>query len=260
MDCKNCGIQLSENQEYCNECGAKVVAARLTFKNIWEELADKFFNIDSTLLQTFKKLFSKPEEVIDGYVNGVRKKYINPISYIAISLTLSGILVFVIKNFYPDVMDYTAMYGQSKSAFSEKYAQFSLDYSSLFYIVMIPGFSCIAWLLFLGKKYNLVEHFVFQAYTSAQYSITSFFFSLVVIVFLNPKAYLYYSLSLFLLWFIYDAYCYKKVFKLSLWGVVWRGFLAIPLAYFFLTMVGVAIIIVLVLTGTLTLADFAPQP
>ena len=81
MECKNCSNQLSTNSDFCNSCGAKVIRNRLTLKNIFEHIIETFFNYDNKLLRTFIDLFKKPEKVIDGYINGVRKRYVNPISY-----------------------------------------------------------------------------------------------------------------------------------------------------------------------------------
>ncbi|MGB3152312.1 MAG: DUF3667 domain-containing protein [Maribacter sp.] len=37
--------------------------------------------MDNTFLKTLLHLLIKPEIVVDGYIGGIRKKYLNPISY-----------------------------------------------------------------------------------------------------------------------------------------------------------------------------------
>ena len=93
MQCKNCGNQLRTDYSYCPNCGAKVIRNRITVKNLWFDIVDRYFNLDNTFLKTFLHLFTKPQIVIEGYINGIRRKYLNPISYLGISLTLSGFLV-----------------------------------------------------------------------------------------------------------------------------------------------------------------------
>lgn len=81
MDCKNCNIPLTVTDDFCRSCGAKVIRNRLTLKNLFAHITETFFNYDNKLLKTILHLFTKPDYVIDSYVKGVRKKYINPISF-----------------------------------------------------------------------------------------------------------------------------------------------------------------------------------
>ena len=89
MNCKNCNLLISDKDNFCNSCGAKVIRNRLTIKSLFEDFSEQFLNYDNKFLQTFLHLFTKPEVVIDGYINGTRKKYVNVISYFAIALTLA---------------------------------------------------------------------------------------------------------------------------------------------------------------------------
>ena len=90
MNCKNCKTELSIDSSYCNTCGGRVVRNRLTFRNLFEHITETFFNFDNKLLRTFIDLFTKPERVIAGYISGVRRQYVNPISYLALVLTIGG--------------------------------------------------------------------------------------------------------------------------------------------------------------------------
>jgi len=56
------------------------------------------------------QLFKAPEDVIVGYINGVQKKYINPISFFGLALTLSGLSIFIIKKFYIQHLDFSEMF------------------------------------------------------------------------------------------------------------------------------------------------------
>ena len=59
-----------------------------------------FFSVDNKLLKTFLHLFSKPEAVIVGFIEGTRKKYINVVQYFAIALTLIGLQVFLMEKVF----------------------------------------------------------------------------------------------------------------------------------------------------------------
>ncbi|WP_297793856.1 DUF3667 domain-containing protein [uncultured Eudoraea sp.] len=81
MECKNCGTTLNEDVNYCSNCGARIIRKRLTFKNLSHDLIERYFDLDNTFLRTFIHMFTKPEQVIEGYISGIRRKYLNPISY-----------------------------------------------------------------------------------------------------------------------------------------------------------------------------------
>ena len=64
-------------------------------RSIAADINEQFLNIDNKFLKTFFHLFTKPDVVIGGFINGTRKKYINVIQYLAISLTLLGVQLFI---------------------------------------------------------------------------------------------------------------------------------------------------------------------
>ncbi len=94
MTCKNCDARLRTDYLYCPACGAKVIRNRITIKNLWTDFLERYFNLDNTFIRTLVHLTTKPEVVIEGYLQGIRRKYLNPISYMGIAITLSGLIVF----------------------------------------------------------------------------------------------------------------------------------------------------------------------
>jgi hypothetical protein len=100
MNCKNYNKVLVDSQKYCDECGAKIIQNRLTPKVIAAQINEQFLSIDNKLLKTFIDLFKRPEVVINGYINGTRKRYIDVLQYFAVSLTLAGIQVFLMTTFF----------------------------------------------------------------------------------------------------------------------------------------------------------------
>jgi hypothetical protein len=106
MNCKNCHTELISDSDFCNRCGSKVIRNRLTFKNLFEHFSDTFFNYDNKLLRTFIDLFIRPEVVIGGYIDGIRKRYVNPISYFGLAITFSGLYLLILNKFYPEALDF----------------------------------------------------------------------------------------------------------------------------------------------------------
>ena len=97
MECKNCQFSIAPNENYCPRCGARVIRNRLTIRNILEDIYEQHLNLDNRLLLTIAHMFTKPGVVIIGYLHGMRKRYLNPVSYLGLAITLSGIVVLVIK-------------------------------------------------------------------------------------------------------------------------------------------------------------------
>ncbi|WP_121665647.1 DUF3667 domain-containing protein [Mesonia aquimarina] len=104
MNCKNCEKQLLGADSYCNQCGAKVIRQRLTLRNVGEEFVNIFLNVDNTFLKTFLQMLINPHLVILDYISGIRKKYLNVISYFTIALTLAGLQLFILRKFYPEAL------------------------------------------------------------------------------------------------------------------------------------------------------------
>ena len=77
MNCKNCNKPLNAIQKFCDDCGAKIIQNRLTPKVLAAQVNEQFISIDNKFLRTFIDLFKNPEIVIDGYINGTRKKHID---------------------------------------------------------------------------------------------------------------------------------------------------------------------------------------
>ena len=103
MNCKNCKDPLEENALFCDNCGAKVITGRITFKLLVVELFTNVFGIDSKFFLTLKKMFFAPDEVINEYLDGIRKRYVNPFGFLAVGAALS----LIVFNYYSD--DYKIM-------------------------------------------------------------------------------------------------------------------------------------------------------
>lgn len=218
MKCKNCTNSIVNYTKFCANCGARIIGNRLTFKFFFQEFLAKVLSIDNKLLKTFWHLIVKPDYVIKSYIDGVRKKYIEPFSYLLISITLSGITIFLMRENAVDVLDELNQ-GQNEK-FREAYKSIMntmYDFNSIVTALTIPFYALISWLVFLNKKmFNYVEHLIVYIYTTAQFSILS------AILFVG----IYFSgledssgtvmMGVLLTSMIYNAYTLKRIFKLNI--------------------------------------------
>lgn len=259
MNCKNCNHLLTVESQYCNSCGAQVIKNRLTFKNLLEHFTETYFNYDNKFIRTVISLFVKPNEVIDSYVNGVRKRYINPVSFLAISFTLSGFYLFFFQEKLKESMDFSGLSkyeGQEK--LNEALSNFVFDYNSFIYFSIIPAFAIISWIVFLNKKYNFTEHVIIYLYTMSLSSIVSIFLT-VFIILIAPKSYMTFSLGIYFLLFIYHMFLLKRLFKLSGKQMLMKIMAFLPLGFIFYLIFSLLMVVLVIITEDLTLQDLIPS-
>lgn len=219
MNCKNCEILLKADDDYCKNCGAKVIRNRLTLKNLLQHFGETFFNYDNKFLKTFLHLFTKPENVIGSYIDGTRKKYVNAISYFAIAITLSGLQLFLINKFFPDAMDYSAISQEGTEEFNKKFYKFTQEYQTLIMMFYIPFYALLSKIVFYNhKKYNYTEHLVIFLYAQAQVSIFGFFFLLTLLV--AKVSMIIASFIYLFLMFVYMGYVLKRMHNLDLFDFI----------------------------------------
>jgi len=245
MDCKNCGTALISENKFCNTCGAKVIENRLTVGHLFEDFKEKFLDIDNTFLRTFISLFKRPDDVINGYIRGTRKKYVNVLNYIALAITISGLQFFILKKFFPDVMQFPENLSDGNQM-GASIMNFILEYNSFIYIILIPLYGLLSKIVFKNiKKYNYVEHIVIMGYTMSHLSIALFIPGIILSIF--GFNYFDYNYIFVVVMILYNAYCFKKLYQLSLKRIIVKTFV-----FFGIGLVVYILMIILFMIGLLT--------
>lgn len=240
MICKNCHTELSTKDDYCKSCGGKVIRSRLTFRNLFEHISETFFNYDNKLLRTFVQLFKQPEDVIDGYVNGTRKKYVNVISYFALAITISGFYLIIVKKYFPETMDFSQLAYPGQEEFQKKNMSFIEEYQSILMMLYVPVYALMARITFFNiKKYNYTELLVVFMYIQAQISIAS----AIVVISLGLLGISSSIVGMLMipLMIIYSAYVLKRLLVLSATDIIIRTLL-------FFAVLGVTMVVITIIT------------
>ena len=256
MNCKNCKSELTEYQNFCNNCGAKVIKERISIKSLFSHLLNAL-GWDNNFFITLRFLLSQPQTIIKEYINGTRKKYTNPFTFFAISLAIS-LLVF---NQYsekfiqmstmadlqqteqtenvsmPDNKKFLELLGyNTQDEYIRANAEFQLKYHNLISFLLLPIFTLISFFVF-RKPHNYGEQLVINTYFL---SVTTFFGLLSFIIgLLTGVNILFYSIFIT---FLYYSYAYKKVYQLSF------GKLLLKILKFF----GV-LLLVIIIVGIITI-------
>ncbi len=255
MECKNCLDQLRTDYSFCPGCGAKVIRNRITMRNLWYDFTERFFNLDNTFIRTFTSLFTNPKDVVLGYINGTRKKYMNPISYFMIAVTLGGLFFFLQNKFFPNAMSYQfellekQQEGPTGIFVTDsvlKWQKILAEYQSIFYMLMIPLISFISKLVFFDKKQlNLSEHFVLNLYGYSQISII---INLLYISFIwNSKAVYYIGIFGAIIGYIgFYSYLLKQVFDLNWKQLLLKILFFLGVGFIIYILFSIAIVIYLI--------------
>ncbi|MEJ2584149.1 MAG: DUF3667 domain-containing protein [Robiginitalea sp.] len=257
MKCRNCNANLRTDFQYCPGCGAKLEPERITFKRLLGDLADRVFNLDNSFTRTFITLFKKPEKVVNGYISGVRKKFMNPLSYMGIALTLSGVIVFVISKFYADVIDFTGSQGELDSEFTKEISEIIYDYNAFFFLLYLPVLALPSYLLFNKMRYNYAEHIVVFFYLMAQYSLIAFPISVVTLL-VSPEEYVSVNQPMVVLALVYSLYVLQRMNRFPALVFAGRTLLYFVLLFIFFFVLIMGLVAFFFITGIFEVEDFEP--
>ncbi|WP_405205433.1 DUF3667 domain-containing protein [Aquimarina sp. LLG6339-5] len=246
--CKNCGFQI-DHYSFCPDCGAKKITKRITFKNLTQEFSDRFLNLDNSFIRTFIHLFTEPNIVIDGFINGLRKRYVNVFSYFAISLTIASLYSFILSK-YKDVIFSNVFTDVNQIKASKVASDFSFEYQSLISFLTIPILALISRLVFINyKKYNLTEHFVIYLYA---YSHITMVISFITLPLLLTAKNLYLILWIqFPVSIIYIAYVLKSLYEINLKKILIKTLLFFIIMSVLFVIFSIIVAIIMMKTGVM---------
>lgn len=106
LNCLNCGKPLASDDNFCSYCGQKYIE-KLSFASFIRQLTSGLFSYDSRFWTTFIPLLFKPGKVSRNYIEGKRKRYVNPFQlYLHVSILFFLIFGWTTKtdlNFDPNI-------------------------------------------------------------------------------------------------------------------------------------------------------------
>ena len=242
MTCKNCGTEVTGN--YCSHCGQRTDVDRLTMSSFVREVSTTLIKVDRGFFYSLSQLFIRPGHSIREYLAGKRKPHFKPIAY---TLTLSTLYFFLSKLVESEVIFSEFILGIvsgiDRSATPSPHLKW-LDWFIQNYayttLMLLPLYSAISWVAFIGAKNNYLEHVVLNAYIIGQQAVISIFF--VGLQLMGLKAYAEYLEPFALVCsFAYAIWVFWQFFDEK--GRLWRASRA------FLTYLGYFLLLVLFAIG-----------
>ena len=251
VPCKNCNTPLHPNASFCPHCGAKV-AERITLKSLLKELVENVFGWDNKYFVTIKGLFISPGEVLASYLGGTRKRFMPPIGFLLVGLTLAIFVFNAFKDEYLAISENNSIeqtewmaekfggiyaeesYKKETVERTIKIQEFILKYLNVFTLLLIPLYSLCSRIVF-GKRYNYGEHLVINSYLQG----LGFLFSVILFlagIFIHPGLYIVSIVPTFLMY----SYAFKQLCQLSF------GELFLKIMVFIGVMLGFALTIIII--------------
>jgi len=165
--CLNCETPLEPAARFCAQCGQKAATRRLTLHDIGHEFWHALTHTDHSVIGLVRALLWRPGLVAAEFVDGHRKRYFNPFTFLIVAVGLSAV-----------VMASTGIGGFTQQTHPGPVGRFLQSHLNLFILAQVPLLALWSRLLFLRSGRNLAENLVLVAYGSG---LRSLFFLLVVV-------------------------------------------------------------------------------
>ncbi|WP_163322176.1 DUF3667 domain-containing protein [Draconibacterium mangrovi] len=221
--------QSSAIDNYCSNCGQKIYNKRFTLKGFLS-VVGVALNLERGFFFTLIWMFRNPGKVIDDYLNGRTKPYLNPLNYL---LIIFGIYAFMILSFniYDSSIETTSHFlGTDQRStspetleFQKRYMELARKYINLIPLIMIPLASLFSKWYYRRKQLYYGEHLIINTFIFAQIFAVSIILSVIMIA--APRLLAIYPLlsaGLSASYFTYSYYRYfgKSVFNAFLGAMV----------------------------------------
>jgi hypothetical protein len=164
--CLNCETPFQTGQLFCARCGQKTGTRRMTLHDIGHDLLHALTHADHSVFSLVRELALRPGVVTREYVDGRRKKYFNPFSFLIIVVGVASLLMASTR--------FVGFAGMPDNPVST----FLVGHLNLIILGQVPLLAMFTALLFRSARRNFAEHLVLAAYTSGYRSI---FFTLVIL-------------------------------------------------------------------------------
>lgn len=262
MDCKNCHSAIDENDNFCANCGARVVVDRIRTRFLIQRFISNFFGWDNSFILTFRTILTNPAKVIGEYLDGVRRRYMPPIVFVSFGVALATIVYntnaeeyMSIANAFGEAQFELIQKSYDEGKMSEEQYQFQLEnyestanvqqnllrYFNIISFLSLPIYGLISLLVF-GRKFTYGEHLVINCYLQGLSFFAGILFFMGGIYIWTPLIYV----QLFLI-MPYYLWTYAKLLDFGLGKALLKFllFLGVMIGLFIIVVIVVAVITIL---------------
>lgn len=189
--CPNCGAAISKKEKFCPDCGQKNRLPRITVGVLVKDFLQYIFNADRGILNLMKGLATRPGQVVTEFVEGKRKKYFNPFSFLAICIAFMVLMNSWIKPYraYSYEVPQSVLARIPDAATRDAYSlvvkrdaqvqDFFNRHMNFGTLITAPFFAFFLWLFFKRRGRNMAE-------IAVAFILLTAFISVVLAVLFSP--------------------------------------------------------------------------
>jgi hypothetical protein len=256
--CPNCEKETFGN--FCHHCGQKQGINRLTWGSVFGELQKRWFGFDNNFLRTVKDLTIKPHKVVEASIEGVRVRYIGPVGYYFLMLTIYVLIISFldidINQFYESMnQSFNPEVSAEQQALQKDWNNFVNNNFRIVAFLMMPFFILGIWIVFKNKGYNFLETAVLNFYGQGHPMLVSIVM-MVVYKFTNDGASLLTMTAITYLYLLVVITLFYKGNKL--WNFI-KGIFGILLGFILLMLFTVAVVFLIGWTFPELFSKYTPQ-
>jgi hypothetical protein len=93
--CRNCGALLLG--PFCHECGQQHFEKHITTRDYMREVAQRVYRFDGRFIRTIRGCLTWPGDVVSDYLDGRRRKIVDPLQYFAACVFVQYVFVWVVR-------------------------------------------------------------------------------------------------------------------------------------------------------------------
>lgn len=225
VKCLNCGAEVPD--KFCSQCGQKSTVKRLSWKNFIEEGLHFLTHIDKHFLETTRQLVVRPGKVMKQYIDGRRKSYTMPMTFLIVWIALYLLIYHIslaITHYPGGTTSSFFTFGPESTAILNKYR-------TLIEAFVLPFTAFLGWLIVARPKLNYIE------VVSAYFYITSFLFIALcfqILVYLalrqnfRTDRFNLINMVIYVCWGAWAVYCFFKQYSIRF--LIMRLMLAIAIS------------------------------
>lgn len=167
-NCLNCGTPLMPDQRFCSNCGQKTAIPRITARSLLRDFLQTILHAERGILNLLKGLATIPGRVVTEYIEGKRKRYFNPFSFLALCIAFTVIMNSWLKPYdalpVPDQQVLARIPDEKtksiylltvkRTAKAQNFFNKNMNFGTL---ITAPFFAFFLWLFFRQSQRNMAE-------------------------------------------------------------------------------------------------------
>lgn len=186
--CLNCSTALYPKQKFCQQCGQRADIGRLTIRELLRQLVVTLTSAERGLWLLLKGTALRPGQTAIEFVEGKRKKYYSPFTFLTVIISLTLLTNGWFKyydEFKPDEQvlstitdaQYKDNYIESVKRYN-KVVSCTYKYQNTFNLLCCPYFSFFLILFFKKRKRNFAEiNVAYLLFCPVALLLSAFFFT-----------------------------------------------------------------------------------